>query len=367
MWHTQFAIHQSRDTSWAAAQKTENGVAAVALVKAKSDTMAQLAAQQLCNRLCGDFSALYDLPMVCRQLLTERPQAMVQPPVNAKQDCAVLAAAVYGDRYLLFHMGCGTAVYQYAGQVESHFGPNDIDDGVIRTWVELGEQPQLEGIVLLPDRIAAPQVEQLLQQSELLRPEISRTIFQEFLTQLSQGGALAVLSRTGRHLGRWERLTQRQKAQILEVRTQNRNRRRHTVRRGWNLWGRGSLTTVLWVSKEPMTPELYQSLEQAVGNRVDLLFPGPWRTVETLRPLVAQTDIVAAQLPLRQMMDLQAICGKKTLIQPQSSGSVAGHSSSWCRLCRLKLELQELIRTSAVSFSEEAFDAITTERSDNNA
>lgn len=277
MWHTQMAVCTGR-SHWLrqqpgqdrTAQRTENGVTAIALADGAgsaplSHLGAECAVQTVCRLLCQEFGVLYaaPTPQSLRQRIVETVQQAIarkaaqfqaQPSELA---CTLLAVAVCGDHYLLFHVGDGVIAYQKADRLLVASKPANGEfvntttfvtsrQAILNARVLRGVQPELEGFVLLSDgceqslyrkrtETVAPLLGHLLQWSELLRPEASSPMLQAVLEQqIAQRTfddcSLALLSRSGLRFGHWERLTPRQQARILGIATQDRNRRRHRLR-----------------------------------------------------------------------------------------------------------------------------------------
>ena len=76
---------------------------------------------------------------------------------------------------------------------------------------------------------------------------------------------------------------------------------------------------VLWISRHTMTREQLADLERIMGGPVQLsLWPYTVRDVEKLRPLVNQSDVVAAVLPLEKLAQLLEIAGDRPVLQAKS-------------------------------------------------
>lgn len=118
---------------------------------------------------------------------------------------------------------------------------------------------------------------------------------------------------------------------------------------------------VLWISRHRMTPEQLEDLEAVLQDSVTLL---PWtdtvREVEELLPLVAQSDAVAAVLPIQLLALLWPHCGERPLLQAVAHRVTTGTMRTlpdgqqepefrfvhggWQQICRVELETRMLSR-----------------------
>lgn len=286
MWHTQWAAvtgrgHLSRGLPCQdrVGTLTQNEVTAVALAdgagsRPLSQEGAEAAVEQTCRLLCRDFDRLMAAasPMELRRaVLTSVREALLRRAEALETDlsalaCTLLAVAVRGDEYLLLHTGDGVIAYQKEGKVLLASTPQNGEYANATTFVTSpqalrdtralkGRQKGLEGFLLMSDGCGAslfqhqtgkiaPLAGRLLQRAELLGQETSQNQLEAVLEQTiarrtQDDCSLALLTRSTETFGRWERLTPKERAQVLGVRTQDRNRRRRMVRRYAALYGAG--------------------------------------------------------------------------------------------------------------------------------
>lgn len=284
MWHIQDAVVTGRghllrqqpgqDRTFSL---TRNGVTAAALSDGAgsaplSHEGAEQAVRAACEVLCGQFETFSGpaTPFEMRRAVLEAVQAAIRRRARELDThpsalaCTLLAVAVQGDRYLVFHVGDGVIGYQKEGVVRVVSRPQNGEfantttfvtarDALVKSRVLRGRQPELEGFVLLSDGCEAalyhkgkeklaPLVGRLFQRAELLSQEVSR----QWLRAVIEGPvahrtqddcSLLLLSRQTESFGHWARLTQREQAAVLGVATQNRNRRRRMIRRYRALYG----------------------------------------------------------------------------------------------------------------------------------
>lgn len=256
---------------------TRNGVTAAALSDGAgsaplSHEGAEQAVRAACEVLCGQFETFSGpaTPFEMRRAVLEAVQAAIRrraQELNTHPSalaCTLLAVAVQGDRYLVFHVGDGVIGYQKEGVVRVVSRPQNGEfantttfvtarDALVKSRVLRGRQPGLEGFVLLSDGCEAalyhkgkeklaPLVGRLFQRAELLSQEVSR----QWLRAVIEGPvahrtqddcSLLLLSRQTKSFGHWARLPQREQAAVLGIITQNRNRRRRMIRRYRALYG----------------------------------------------------------------------------------------------------------------------------------
>ena len=284
MWHTQSAVvtgrgHRLRQLPGQDRTFTleENGVTAAALADGAgsaplSHEGAEQAVRTACRVLCRQFE-VFSGPASAfemRRTVLEAVQAAICRRAEelgtrpAALACTLLAVAVKGDRYLVFHVGDGVIGYQRDGVVRVASGPRNGEfantttfvtslDALPRSRALRGRQPGLEGFVLMSDGCEAalyhkgreklaPLVGRLLQRAELFSPEVSegqlRAVTGEVIARRTQDDcSLVLVSRRTDTFGRWEKLTQRERAAVLGIATQNRNRRRRMIRRYGALYG----------------------------------------------------------------------------------------------------------------------------------
>lgn len=278
MWHTQTAAvtgsgHQRQgmpcqDKTWAL---TENGVTAIALADGAGSARlshlgAKIAVQTICQTLCSRFDDLYgaatpaEMRMAALREVRRRIWERAAELGAAAGDlaCTLLAVAVRGDTYLVVHVGDGVIGYQKNGKLLVASQPQNGEfsnattfvtsgDVLQKARVKRGRQPQLEGFVLMSDgceaalyqkkkAAVAPLVTRLFQRAELLGEgtsnELLRMTLAGVISQRTRDDcSLAILTRRRGKFGLWEKLTQREQAEVLGVRTGNRNRRRRAIRK----------------------------------------------------------------------------------------------------------------------------------------
>ena len=284
MWHTQSTVvtgqgHRLRQLPCQDRTFTleRNGVTAAALADGAgsaplSHEGAEEAVRAACRVLCEQFDTFSGpaTPFEMRRAVLEAVQGAIlrrAQALDTRPDalaCTLLAVAVRGDRYLLFHVGDGVIGYQKEGVVRVASRPMNGEfantttfvtsrDALARSRVLRGSQPELEGFVLLSDGCEAalyhkgkarlaPLVGRLFQRAALLAPAVSagqlRAVTEEILSRRTLDDcSLVLLTRRSGTFGRWERLTQRERAAVLGIATQDRNRRRRMIRRYRALYG----------------------------------------------------------------------------------------------------------------------------------
>ena len=278
MWHihTSSAIGRSHRRSGAPLQdrtcvRTENGVTAVALADGAgsaslSQEGAEAAVQCTCRFLCRNFDTLYctETPAALRgEVLTQAREAVERRaeelgvPVG-ELACTLMAVAVKGDRYLIFHVGDGVIVYQKEGKIKTASVPWNGEfanrtvfltspDALRRSKGYRGIQPKLEGFCLMSDGSGAalyekrrarpaPILKILLQQAQLLEndvaAEILETVMRRIVSPRTQDDcSLILLTRRGTRFGCWETMSPREKAAVLGIRTGKRGKRRRQINR----------------------------------------------------------------------------------------------------------------------------------------
>lgn len=121
---------------------------------------------------------------------------------------------------------------------------------------------------------------------------------------------------------------------------------------------------VLWISRHQMTPEQLTDLEAVLKDEITLLpWPDTVQQVDELLPLVAQSDAVAAVLPIQLLAQLWPHCGERPLLQAVSQRMPTGtmHTlpdgskepeyqfihGGWQQICRVELETQILSQYAA--------------------
>lgn len=278
MWHIQSAVvtgrgHRMRQQPGQDRTFTleENGVTAAALADgAGSAELSHEGAEQAVRAACRVLYRRFEVfsgpasafemrrtvlqavqAAICRRAeeLGARPAALA---------CTLLAVAVKRDRYLLFHVGDGVIGYRKEGVVRVASRPQNGEfantttfvtslDALSRSRALRGRQPGLEGFVLMSDGCEAalyrkgreklaPLVERLFQRAELFSPDVSegqlRAVVEEVIARRTWDDcSLVLVTRRTDAFGRWEKLTQRERAAVLGITTQNRSRRRRMIRR----------------------------------------------------------------------------------------------------------------------------------------
>lgn len=278
MWYIQSAVvtgrgHRMRQQPGQDRTLTleENGVTAAALADGAgsaelSHEGAEQAVRAACRVLCRRFE-VFSGPASAfemRRTVLEAVQAAICRRAEelgarpAALACTLLAVAVKGDRYLVFHVGDGVIGYRKEGVVRVASRPQNGEFANTTTFVTSldalsgsralrGRQPGLEGFVLMSDGCEAalyrkgreklaPLVERLFQRAELFSPDVSegqlRAVVEEVIARRTWDDcSLVLVTRRTDAFGRWEKLTQRERAAVLGITTQNRSRRRRMIRR----------------------------------------------------------------------------------------------------------------------------------------
>ena len=284
MWHTQSAVVTGRGhllLRLPGQDRTftleENGVTVAALADGAgsaplSHEGAEQAVRAACQVLCRHFewfsgpASPFEMRQAVLHAVREaiRRRAAELEVCPSALACTLLAAAVKGDRYLIFHVGDGVIGYQKNGVLRVASQPQNgafanvttfvtSQDALAASRVLRGCQTGLEGFVLMSDGCEAalyqkdkvrlaPLVGRLLQRAELLNPLTSadqlRAVTGAVIARRTQDDcSLVLISRKTAEFGRWERLTQRERAAVLGISTGNRNRRRRMIRRYGALYG----------------------------------------------------------------------------------------------------------------------------------
>lgn len=247
-----------------------NGVTVVALADGAgsaplSHEGAECAVQTACTMLCERFDELFNAhrPAEVRQFLLSGVRDSIQRRAEAlgaeKDDlaCTLLAVAVRGDAYLLFHVGDGVIGYQKSGKLRVASVPQNGEfantttfvtspDALLHSRALRGNQPQIEGFVLMSDGCEAalyhkgrnrlaPLLHKLFQRLQLLDGEASQmmmgAVMEHAIAERTQDDcSMALLVRKKDPFDAWLQMTQREKAQVLGIATGNRNRRRRAIR-----------------------------------------------------------------------------------------------------------------------------------------
>lgn len=248
----------------------KNGVTVVALADGAgsaplSHEGAECAVQTACTMLCKRFDEFFHAhrPAEVRQFLLSGVRDSIQRRAEAlgaeKKDlaCTLLAVAVRGDAYLLFHVGDGVIGYRKSGKLLVASAPQNGEfantttfvtspDALLHSRALRGIQPQIEGFVLMSDgceaalyhkgrKRLAPLIRKLFQRLQLLSGEASQmmmgAVMEHAIAERTQDDcSMALLVRKKDPFDAWLQMTQREKAQVLGIATGNRNRRRRAIR-----------------------------------------------------------------------------------------------------------------------------------------
>ena len=264
-----------------------NGVTAIALADgAGSEVLsgegAACAAETVCRLLTNSFDTLYqtETPYLMKKLLIDNLLKALEERaeslnVTIKQlPCTLLAVAVRGNDYLMFHLGDGVIAYRKEGKmlVASHpYNGEYANTTVFLTSPQAiryakvfkGTQEKLEGFLLMSDGCErslysrkgcklAPLTDKILQRTELYDHETAeihlRCLLREIIVPTTMDDcSLAVMTRRQGDLGDWAHMTQRKRADILGIRTQNSSKRRRAIRKYAAVFGidTGSTGTAL--------------------------------------------------------------------------------------------------------------------------
>ena len=247
----------------------EKGVIAAALADgagsaAKSQEGADAAVKATCDFLCQNFETLYraETPLALRRAVltqardaVERRARELNVPVRDLA-CTLMAVAVKDDRYLIIHVGDGVIAYQKKEMVKvasvpcnGEFANNTVfltsSDALRRCKVYKGVQPELEGFCLMSDgsgaalynkrkERSAPILKILFQQAQMLNRDVASEILEKIMQRIvavrtQDDCSVILLTREGSRFGCWARLTDREKAAILGVRTGKRSKRRRQI------------------------------------------------------------------------------------------------------------------------------------------
>lgn len=250
---------------------TQQGVTAIALSDGAGSAMyshrgAEVAVKCICQILCREFDRLYhaEKPIEVRwylleQVRTEVKRIQEQQAIRWEQlACTLLAVAVKGDQYLLFHLGDGVIACQVNGVLKVASTPYNGEftnttvfvtspDAILYTKVMKGTQPNMELFCLMSDgceqvlyqrqkKKVAPLVRRMGQQVQLYGEQKGRVMLLQWLHHVigqksTDDCSLAFLTRMGRNFGNWKRMTQQERAKLLGIRTHKKTRRRHQIRK----------------------------------------------------------------------------------------------------------------------------------------
>lgn len=278
MWITQRAEQVGRShraTEKPCQDKTSslccNGVTSMALADGAgsadlSHEGAACAAEAACEVLCRRFEELstaaspLEMRLCVLQAVSERiTQRAKELHVSTSElACTLLAVAVQGDRYLLFHVGDGVIAYRKKGKLLVASGPENGEfsnttvfvtskNALLKSRVMRGKQPALDGFVLMSDgcetalyrkknKRLAPILNRLFQRAELLDQTVSEQMLKSVLRNVISRRtvddcSLAVMVKEKTRSNSWNRLTLREKASVLGILTGKRSRQRRQIRR----------------------------------------------------------------------------------------------------------------------------------------
>lgn len=275
-----------------------SGVVAVALADGAgsaplSHEGAACAVETACTLLCESFDELYHAqsPAEVRHFLLSGVRSRIRQRAEelntacSQLACTLLAVAVRGDAYLLFHVGNGVIGCQRAGKLLVASAPQNGEfantttfvtspDALIHSRALRGIQPQLEGFALMSDGCEAalyhkrkgrlaPLLSKLLQRLQLLSGEAPQdmleTVMEQVISRRTQDDcSLALLARNVGPADGWEALTQREKARVLAIATGNKARRRRAIRRYERAYGAADRKKVLSPEKAAKAPDIYR-------------------------------------------------------------------------------------------------------------
>ena len=277
MWHHQWASvrgagHREQGLPCQDRVRTleRNGVTAAALADGAgsarlSQVGAEIAVQLACQILCRDFTELSTnaTPFTMRKAILEPIRAEIRNWADShgvsSRDlaCTLLAVAVRGDQYLVFHVGDGVIGYRKNGQMLVASHPDNGEfcncttfvtsrDAMLKSRVIRGSSSEIDGFFFLCDGCEpalfdkrrgrlAPICGNLIRRAELLDPQIAREQLEEVLSmaiaaRTRDDCSLVLLTRRTEQFRPWGQLTQREQARVLGIRTQDRNRRRRMIR-----------------------------------------------------------------------------------------------------------------------------------------
>ena len=204
------------------------------------------------------------VPAELRQFLLSGVRDSIQHRAEAlgaeKNDlaCTLLAVAVRGDAYLLFHVGDGVIGYRKSGKLLVASAPQNGEfanmttfvtspDALLHSRALRGIQPQIEGFVLMSDGCEAalyhkgrnrlaPLIHKIFQRLQLLSSEASQmmmmgAVMEHAIAERTQDDcSMALLVRKTNPFDAWLQITQREKAHVPGIATGNRNRCRRAIR-----------------------------------------------------------------------------------------------------------------------------------------
>lgn len=276
MWHTQSASVTGRGHSKRGVSCQDRSynlrvgdVTAIALADGAgsspiSQEGADCAVRVACEVLCNRFDAL----RACASPLEAKQEVLAPILRELKRRAAelgtelsllastLLGVAVRGGDYLIIHVGDGVIGYRKGNRLLVASAPQNGEfanrttfltspDVLRRARILRGTQDEIDGYVLMTDGCEAAlyhkqnhrlalAVNLLLNRSGLLAQERSQQLLDDLLAEVvaprtQDDCSLAVLSRTSGECG-WSRLTQRDKARLLAIATEDRVRRRRKLR-----------------------------------------------------------------------------------------------------------------------------------------
>ena len=256
---------------------TQHGVTAIALSDgAGSATYSHLGAEMavncVCQSLCQNFDRLYhaEKPMEVRQYLLQQVREglkRVQDQQNVRWEqlaCTLLAVAVKGDQYLLFHLGDGVIACQVDGVLKVASAPlhgeftnttvfTTSSDAILHTRVMRGTQPKMELFCLMSDgceqvlyqrqkKQLAPVIRWIGERMQLYGVQKGGELLSQWLNHVigqksTDDCSLVFLTRAGRRFSNWKRMTQQEKAKLLGIQTHKKARRRRMIRKLERVYG----------------------------------------------------------------------------------------------------------------------------------
>ena len=249
--------------------REENGVVSLALADgagsvSHSQEGASLAVKSICQILCQQFDDLHQAPSPGAVKLAILPTLWEKLDERAKElevprkqlACTLLAVAMRGDRYLLFHVGDGVIAYQKAGKLHVASAPHNGEFANTTTFltspncaqatrVLRGTQEAIEAFVLMSDGseatfyrrskgVLSPQLSQVLACTHYFAPQSAEAYVEAVvqgicLPRTGDDCSLALLTRDGVGFPHWAHMTPREKARLLGIKTQKASRRRHQI------------------------------------------------------------------------------------------------------------------------------------------
>ncbi len=249
----------------------ENGVTAIALADGAgsqplSHYGAMCATKTICRVLCDKFdvfstvSSPFDMKQdIILAVQNEIKQKAYELKSNIKAlSCTLLAVAVKGDKYLIFHIGDGVIGFQKEGKILVASKPENGEfanttnfitskNAILNAKVMRGTQSKLEGFILISDGCEntlyekqkeklSPILKVLLERTEMLKSEQSQKMLNEIMSEYISANtyddcSIVLMSRKNGRFADIKTMTQNEQAVLFGVTTQNRNKRRRMIRR----------------------------------------------------------------------------------------------------------------------------------------